>query len=198
MASERTTAIILCGGRGTRLDGEDKPLLDLGGKPLIAHVIERLAPQVDAIVLSCSRSAGTSYRQLDWPVVHDAYQDEGPLGGFVSALPHTATPWLLITPGDMPFLPADLVDALAPVCCHRGVAVAAAGGRRQNLTMLLDRHRARALAAFFGGGGRAARRWLDDRQASTIEFAASAFHNINTPADLAAARQCIARSRRRK
>ena len=179
------------------MGGEDKPLLDLGGKPLIAHVIERLEPQVDAIVLSCSRSAD-AYGRFGWPVVLDVHQDEGPLGGFVSALPRTATPWLLATPGDMPFLPADLVNALAPACRRRGAAVAAAGGRRQNLTMLLDRCRARSLAAFFAAGGRAVWRWLDDHQASTVEFAESAFHNINTPANLTAAHQRIAHGSRRK
>ena len=192
MAPEPTTAIILCGGRGTRLGSEDKPLLDLGGKPLVAHVIERLAPQVDGIVLSCSRSRD-AYRRLGCPVVLDEHSGEGPLGGFVSALPGTATPWLLATPGDVPFLPPDLVAAMAPACHLHGAVVARAGGRRQNLTMLLNQARALALAAFFAAGGRAVWRWLDDNRVSAVEFAASAFHNVNTPADLAVARQRFAR-----
>ena len=193
MAPESTTAIILCGGQGTRLGGEDKPLLHLGGKPLLAHVIERLEPQVDEIVLSCSRNAA-AYGRFGWPVVLDEHPGEGPLGGFVSALSRTTTPWLLTTPGDVPFLPVDLVAALAPACHRRGAAVATAGGRRQSLTMLLDRRRAQSLATFFAVGGRAAWRWLEDHQVCEIEFIASAFQNVNTPADLAAARRHIART----
>lgn len=193
MAPQSTTAIILCGGRGTRLGNADKPLLDLGGKPLVAHVIERLAAQVDVIVLSCSRSAA-AYRRLGHPVVLDEHGDAGPLGGVVSALPRTTTPWLLTTPGDMPFLPADLVATMAPACHRQGAAVASAGGRRHNLTILLDRPRALALATFFAAGERAAWRWLDDNHVRAVEFDAAALHNVNTPADLAAARQRVKRA----
>ena len=195
MAGEQTTAIVLCGGRGTRLGGEDKPLLDLGGKPLIAHVIERLAGQVDALLLSCAGDASV-YRRFGRPVVLDRHHDQGPLGGFVSTLPEVATPWLLAMPCDVPFLPADLVAALAPTCRRRGAAVAAAGGRRQNLALLLDRRHAHSLATFFALGGRAIWRWLDADRVEAVEFPASAFHNVNTPADLAAARRRIADAER--
>ena len=169
---------------------EAKPLLDLGGKALVAHVIERLSVQVDAIVLSCSGTAG-AYRRFGCPVVLDQHQNQGPLGGLVSAFPQVATPWLLAMPCDVPFLPANLVAALAPACRLRGAAVAAAGGRRQNLALLLDRRQARSLATFFARGERALWRWLDENQVDAVEFPSSAFHNINTPADLAAARQRV-------
>ena len=195
MTREQTTAIVLCGGRGTRMGGEDKPLLDLGGKTLIAHVIERLSGQVDAVVLSCGGRA-SAYRQFDCPVVLDQHPDQGPLGGFVSTLPRVATPWLLTMPCDVPFLPTNLVVALAPSCRRRGATVAAAGGRRQNLALLLDRRRAQSLATFFARGERAIRHWLDENQVAAVEFPVSAFHNINTPADLAAARQRVAQEDR--
>lgn len=181
-----TTAIILCGGRGTRLGGIEKPLLELRGKPLLGHVIERLRPQVDAMLLSCAETSA-AFEAFGYPVVEDRDDRQGPLGGFVSALPRIRTPWILTTPADTPFIPDDLVDALAPTCALRGAAVVTAGGRRQNLAMLLDDRHAQSLAAFYGGGGRAIHRWLVANAVPEVQLSAAGFLNINTPDDLAAA-----------
>ena len=183
-----TTAVVLCGGRGSRLGGVDKPLLDLAGKPLAGHVVARLRPQVDSILLSCSRSLD-AYQRLGCTVVADRFENAGPLGGVCSALAEVQTPWLLTMPGDTPFLPMNLMAALAPHCLRSGVAVAAAGGRQQNLTMLLDARRTASLARFFAEGGRAAHRWLRDQGAARVAFDATDFLNVNTNADLDAARQ---------
>lgn len=188
-----TTAVVLCGGRGSRLGGVDKPLLDLAGKPLVAHVVERLRPQVDSILLSCTRSLD-AYRRLDCTVVVDRFEDAGPLAGVCSALAEVCTPWLLTTPGDTPFLPLDLLQRLAPHCLRGGLAVAEAGGRRQNLTMLFDARRAASLAAFFAEGGRAAHRWLRSQDAPAVAFDVADFLNVNTSVDLEIARRRAASS----
>lgn len=183
-----TTAIILCGGRGTRFGSVDKPLLDLGGKTLLGHVIDRLRGQVDALLLSCARTSA-AYEAFGLPVVDDRDEAQGPLGGLVSALPRVATPWVLTTPADTPFLPADLVASLAPACRLRGAAVVRAGDRRQNLTMLLDGERSASLAAFYADGGRAIHRWLRAQDIQEVELPAEGFLNVNTPDDLADARR---------
>lgn len=188
-----TTAVVVCGGRATRLDGRDKPLTELAGRPLIGHVIDRLAPQVAAIVLACSAQKAAAYRQFRWPVATDARPGQGPLAGFAAALPTVETPWVLLAPADTPFLPIDLVARLASVCHDDGAAVASAGGKRQNLAMLLASCRAAALAAFFRAGGRAVKRWLDAEEVRTVEFPAEAFRNVNTEADLSAARRQLAK-----
>ena len=193
-AGDATTAIVLCGGGGTRLGGVDKPLLELAGKPLVGHVIERLQPQVDAIVLSCRGGRDDAYRRFGWPVIPDQRSGEGPLGGIASAVPHASTPWLLTTPGDTPFLPHDLVSRLTPACRRRGAAVVAAGDRRQNLTMLLDSSRAQSLVAFFAAGGRAAHRWLDANDVEQVRFSEAAFLNVNTPTDMRHAQRRLERS----
>lgn len=190
-----TTAVIVCGGGATRLDGRPKPLLELAGKPLIGHVIDRLAPQVDAIVLACSARQAASYRQFGWPVATDAEPGQGPLAGLAAALHLVRTPWLLLAPADVPFLPPDLVAGLASAGRDHGAAVARAGGRRQNLVMLLADRRAADLAAFFLAGGRAAKRWLDAESVPTVGFPADAFRNINTAGDLDAARRQASRCR---
>ena len=189
---EAVTAVILCGGRGTRLGGVDKPLLDLAGRPLLGHLVERLQPQVDQIVLSCSRSTA-EYERFGYPLVADVQADQGPLGGIVSAAAKIATPWLLTIPGDMPFVPANLIAALASHCRSRGAAVATAAGYRQNLTMLLAPPSIESLRGFFVAGGRAAHRWLDANAVAAVEFAGADFLNVNTVADLRLARSrlCI-------
>ena len=181
-------AIVLCGGKGRRFGTAAKPLADLHGKPLVAHVIDRLKPQVDDIVLSCAQP-NPAYEHLGYRVVLDTTPNEGPLGGIVSALDVIAPAWVLTTPADTPFLPSDLVPELAPVCQQHGLAVASAGSRRQNLTMLMDEAHTASLHRFFESGGRAAHRWLDDNAAAVVEFPTAGFLNVNTPADLKAARR---------
>jgi len=180
------TAIILCGGRATRLGGIEKPLADLGGKSLLAHVIARLEPQVDSIVLSVGRGSAR-YAGLGYPVVVDDDPDQGPLAGIVSALAVVDTPWTLTTPADTPFLPSNLVRALAPSCREHGAAVVSAGGHRQNLAMLLDEEQATALTEFYRAGGRAVHRWLVASGVDEVAFPEAGFLNINTPDDLALA-----------
>ena len=185
---QEVTAIVLCGGRGQRFGGVDKPLLRLGERTLLGHVIDRLRPQVDRIVLSCARLED-AYLEFGCAVVPDLKAGEGPLGGIVSALAEAPHSWLLTTPADTPFLPPNLVEALAPACRREGAGVATAAGRRQNLTMLFDRARAESLRAFFESGERAVHRWLDAHAVPTVEFPANDFLNVNTPADLDAARR---------
>lgn len=164
-----------------------KPLLDLAGKPLLAHLLERLQPQVDAIVLSCTNPT-TQYQRFGHPIVTDLQADQGPLCGIVSAAPTVATPWLLTIPGDTPFPPANLIAALSPHCRSRGAVAATAAGQRQNLVLLLDRPHRDSLCAFYAAGGRAAYRWLDANAVATAEFSAADFLNVNTRADLELAR----------
>ena len=185
-----TTAIILCGGHASRLGGVDKPLLDLAGKCLLGRVIAGLSPQVDAIVISAGQAAAR-YEPFGLPVVKDREPDQGPLSGIVSALAAVETPWILTTQGDTPFLPGNLVEALAAPCRRRGAAVVTAGGHRQNLTMLLDRRRADSLAAFYQSGGRAVHRWLTAHEIEEVALPEAGFFNINTPEDLARARELV-------
>lgn len=166
---------------------QDKPLIELAGEPLVAHLLQRLTPQVDEIVLSCAARSQAQYQPFGYPVVTDREPDQGPLGGIASAAKALATPWMLTIPGDAPFLPPDLVASLAPPCRSTGAAVATAAGRRQNLTMLLDQTHTESLGAFFAEGGRAAHHWLDANAVASVDFAPQGFLNINTKADLARA-----------
>ena len=190
MSIPPTTALVLCGGRGKRLGGVDKPLVKLAGKTLLARLIERLETQVDAIVLSGVREP-RDYDAFDYPLVEDEDRDQGPVAGIVSARSVVRTPWILTTPVDTPFLPLDLVSSLAPTCQRTGAAVVTAGGHRQNLAMLLAPERVESLARFYASGGRAVHRWLAAYGVEEVEFPAAGFFNINTPDDLALAGELL-------
>ena len=161
-------------------------MLKVGGKALLGHVIDRIQPQVDALLLSCATTTAV-YEAFGHPVVEDRDAGQGPLGGFVSALAHVRTPWVFTTPADTPFLPDDVVALLADVCERAGAAVVTAGGHRQNLAMLLGAEHAQSLAAFYEDGGRAIHRWLVANAVTEVDFPAEDFLNVNTAEDLAAA-----------
>ncbi|MGE0423907.1 MAG: molybdenum cofactor guanylyltransferase [Reyranellaceae bacterium] len=115
---------VLVGGEGRRMGaGPPKPLRLLAGRPMLAHVVERLRPQVMDLVLSAHGDAGP-WRGFDAPVVLDSLPPDadgrrpGPLAGVLAALDwtrrhHPAASWVLTVPADVPLLPADLTVYLA-------------------------------------------------------------------------------------
>lgn len=193
MRPEDITAVVLCGGRGSRLGNAAKPLLRLGDRMLVEHVIEALRPQVGGFVLACGRDR-SPYASLGHPVALDPRADDGPLGGIAGALPLVTTAWLLVHPGDAPFTPPDLVVRLATAAEASGAAVPVTGEQRQNLVLLLSRERAHDLARHYHSGGRAVKGWLDAEGVEPVDMTdvAEAFLNVNTAADLEAARRRLA------
>ena len=187
MKPEEVSAIVLCGGRGRRLGGVEKPLVRVGKRSLVEFVIERLRPQVSRIVLSLGAGQNArAYQGFDCDLLVDAEADQGPLGGLVSCFAGAPGEWFLSCPGDAPRTAPDLVQALSGDALARGVAVAHDGERRQNLTLLVSRERAESLTKFYAGGGRAVHRWLDANAipATDLSEMAASFVNINTPAEL--------------
>ena len=179
------TGIILCGGGGRRFGDTPKPLAQLHGRPLLDHVLTRLAPQVSRMILSVGQSA-EPFAQFGVEAIVDTHPGAGPLGGVASALPTVRTRWLLTCPADTPFLPTNLAQLLAPDAEQAGVAVPHDGTRRQNLFLLLRHDRALALSRFFTSGGRAVHRWLDAEGIPCTDLSqhAAAFRNVNSPEEL--------------
>ncbi len=196
MQAQDITAVVLCGGSGTRLGGTQKPLTQVGDRSLVEHVIAALTPQVGGFVLSCGRDA-TPYQALGYLAIADARPGDGPLGGIVSAFPEVETDWILTHPADVPFPDASLVVRLSAAAEANGVAVPRAGGYRQNLVLLLSRARADEVARFYREGGRAVKDWLDAEMIESLDLTgvADSFFNVNTAADLAIAEERLARRR---
>jgi len=182
---------ILAGGIGRRLGGVDKGLVDLAGRPLVAHVIERFAPQVDELLLSVNRNHDT-YRQHCARLIDDGIADAaGPLAGIAAALKTVSARWLAIAPCDSPFVPKDLVMRLRDAALTRGaeIAVARTGDGLQPVFALIATKLAPSLDAFLADGGRKIDAWYAQHVMVTVncEVERAAFMNINTPADLDAA-----------
>jgi len=181
-------AHILAGGRASRMQGEDKGLLELNGKPLVAHVIDRLQSQVTSICISTNRHI-EQYQRYGWPVIGDRLEGFlGPLAGIHSAMLACHTDWLLTVPVDCPFLPEDLVTRLsqAVTSAQRPLAVVHDGMSLQPAFCLLRQSLTDNLQQYLEQGGRKTGEWLRQHNPALADYSDNpdAFININSPADL--------------
>ena len=110
--SDQLTGIILAGGRGVRVGGEDKGLLVFNGEPIVKKVFKSLSQQVHMVVVSANRHV-EEYQSFGAPVVKDRLPDyQGPLAGIEAALTVCMTPYVLVVPCDAPFIRHDLAQKL--------------------------------------------------------------------------------------
>lgn len=178
------TGVILCGGQGSRMGGEDKGLVRLAGKPLFQHVAERLAPQLDHIMISANRNL--EIYSAAYPTFRDTFPGfAGPLAGMLAGLRNSNTDWVAFVPCDVPFLPTDLIARLWSGR-HQAMAAYAHDGQRAHPTLcLLNRHVTDTLEQFLRNGDRKLMLFFEQLDAQAVTFPqASAFRNINSPADL--------------
>ena len=186
----QVAGIVLCGGSGRRFQGADKPLLPLHGRPMLAHVLERLTPQVASIVISANRNAD-EYAAFGHPVIPDLKPDQGPLAGLVATLPCTDCGLLFLCPGDAPLLSADLVGRLREqLTAGVDAAIPLDGERAQHLFMLLRRQAAETAADYLARGGRSVAGFVETLNLAVVPVGnRGSFTNVNTQADLEAVEQ---------
>jgi len=192
--------VILCGGQSRRMGRVPKATLALDGMPLLAHVIERVAPQVQELVLSVE-SDSPELADFGLEQVADPRPGHGgPLGGLLSSLQFTAVrhEWLLLVPCDAPFLPPDLGERLyqQAVSSGRAGCVIRYGGEVQptfslwNRSLLPDLEAAvleRGMSGFKQYLASAPQALLDWERPEAPFAQPSPFFNINDPAGLAEA-----------
>ena len=182
--------IVLAGGQSRRMGGGDKGLLDLGGRPVIAHVIERLG---------CARAISANgdparFARFGLPVLADSVPGwPGPLAGVLAGMDWAAGQGIariLTAATDTPFFPRDLAARLA--AAKAPVVMATDGGDHPAFAMW-DVALRDDLRAALHSGTRRMRDWMDARGALRVEIPGEdPFFNINTPADLDAARRRLA------
>lgn len=182
------TGVILAGGQGTRMGGVDKGLQLHGGKALVWHVAERLAPQVDLLMINANRNEA-AYTAFGYPVFADRITGfAGPLAGLHAALSVASTPLVLTAPCDSPGLPLDLVSRLhgAQQASHANLAIAKASGHLHPVFCLCRRSLLAQLEAYLRGGGRKVAAWCADMGAIEVDFSdqSESFGNFNTLDDL--------------
>jgi len=200
--TQRIVGVVLAGGRSSRMGGGDKTLRELGGRPMLAHVLARLESQVTDIVLSANGDL-SNFAAFGWPVVGDSLPDfQGPLAGIevglawaVANCPDATT--VVTVPGDTPFIPGDLVRRLSE---GGSVAVARTDAGVHPVVGVWPLTLGGALKAALENGLRRASRWAEMQNATEVYFPSvdiggrtvDPFFNINRPEDLAEAEALLA------
>lgn len=179
------SGVILAGGRGSRMGGEDKGLVQYRNKPLYQHVLERLRPQVSDVCISANRNQAR-YQQSGIAVIADTLPDfPGPLAGMLAALQTADNEWVVFASCDTPELPEDLVQRLWQGKGNAPAVWARAAERDHPTLALLHRNMAAPLAAYLAKGERRVMLFLQEIGGHAVLFEdAAAFNNINRPEDL--------------
>ena len=179
----QVTAIILAGGRGTRMGGADKGLVTYQGVRMIAHVLARIIPQVDQVIINANRNLET-YQTLNYPVITDASPHfDGPLAGMQAGLRHAKTDWIVSAPCDSPLLPMDLVQRLGEAVAKENglMAIARSASGDHPVFCLMHRSLLASLQTFLDGGQRKVSAWQMQHQPAYVFFEEEqAFTNINS------------------
>jgi molybdenum cofactor guanylyltransferase len=187
-SDQAVTGLILAGGQGRRMGGVDKGLQVLRAKPMVAWVLERLAPQVDEVLVNANQN-GPEYARFGYRVVPDRIGGfAGPLAGLQAGLEAAAHSLVVTVPCDSPFLPLDLVARLreAMVRSRADLAVAKTGAQPHPVFSLVRKSMLSGLTAFLEGGGRKIDAWYVALNVVEVPFddEADAFSNINTREEL--------------
>lgn len=191
--------VVLAGGLSRRMGGGDKGLLELAGKPMLAHVIDRLEPQVGRLVINANGDP-QRFAAFGLPVVADAIAGfVGPLGGILAGMRWAAANvprarWIVTAPGDAPLVPRDLVSRLLAGLGKdgTGIALAQSCGTVHPVAGLWPVALADALAEALDKGVRKVQAWADEHGAVEVAFAPTLlcgldldpFFNANTPQEL--------------
>jgi molybdopterin-guanine dinucleotide biosynthesis protein A len=191
ITQQEITGLILAGGRGMRMGGVDKGLQTLQGKPMIAHVIQRLQPQVDRIMINANQNLDR-YREFNFPVCADEKNDyAGPLAGMQAGLIHCETAYMLTAPCDTPMLPTDLVTQLATALEKSKADIAVANPKqhdriyRQPVFWLRKKTVLTDLTTALERGVRKVDLWFAEKNIVDVVFDdETTFANINTLEEL--------------
>ena len=182
------TLAVLAGGRGSRM-GRPKGLLTVGGVPILAHLLDRLAwPGPTLLVTAPGRERPPGWERFDAEAV-DPVADEGPLRGVLTALEACRTPMLAVATVDMPGVTRGQFEWLAEQLGSADHGAMCERGRVEPFPLLLRATAIDAVRTRLAGGRRSVHGLAGDAgfvvRAAPVEWAASAWVNLNTPADVA-------------
>jgi molybdenum cofactor guanylyltransferase len=176
------SVLLLAGGRGQRMGGADKGLLDWQGRPLIAWLHELVRPLTDDLIISCNRNPERYAAFADRLISDEDQNFQGPLAGIRAGLNIARHNWLLVLPCDAPLLDRPLLQALLAKAGEQPVVV------RQNdylepLFSLLPTSLAGSLEQAWQSGERSPQRWLQQIGVLTVDCppADPRLANLNTP-----------------
>ena len=201
---DEVAGVILAGGLARRMGGGDKGLIALGGKPILTHVIERLRPQVKALVINAN-GGPDRFARYGLPIVADSIAGSaGPLAGVLAGLDWAAGEgyeFIATAATDTPFFPRDLVERLwAGAKTGKAQLAVAASGRRHHPVFGLwaSALREDLRRAMTEEGLRKVEDWTKRHQITTVVFddqPYDPFFNVNRPEDLAEAETIMDKQR---
>lgn len=177
-------ALILAGGKATRMGGVAKHALIVEGETILARQARILAPRVDEIIVSCNQPV-EGFR-----TVEDFVANAGPLAGIAAGLSATSAEWLLVVAGDMPDLSGAVVELLLSETDQDATGLRVDDLPQPLLCVLrVAVFRPLVAARLAAGDFKASRllashprvRWLDPR---TVDPQLSSLRNVNTVDDL--------------
>jgi molybdopterin-guanine dinucleotide biosynthesis protein A len=202
------TAVILAGGRGSRMGGVDKGLQHFNGVPMVCCALQRLMLQVGHVMINANRNLA-AYESFGVPVWPDSTRPgdfarpyAGPLAGFTAGLTRCETPYLLTVPCDTPLFPLDLAARLADALVGQSADFAVASAidedgktRAQPVFCLMARSMLPSLQRYTESGGCKVAAWLAQHSVAEVAFNlpcddAKAFSNANTLAELQQLQSC--------
>jgi molybdopterin-guanine dinucleotide biosynthesis protein A len=198
-AKAPVTGVVLAGGRSRRMGGGDKGLLELAGKPMLRHVIDRLTPQVSTTVINANGDP-QRFAAFSLPVVADTVEGfVGPLAGVLAGMRWSRgnvrdARWIVTAPGDAPLLPLDLVERMMEAVAGRedSIALAQSGGEMHPVVGLWPIALMQDLEEQLKTGVRKVQQWADRHGAVAVPFPCARFcglsidpfYNANTPQEL--------------
>jgi len=185
--SEAITGVVLAGGKATRMGGKDKGLLELNGQPLWQHVADKLAGQVDTVVISANRNLAV-YETSGYPVIQDSLPDfPGPLAGLFAVMQQVNSAWFLFCPCDTPTIPEDLATRLRAGLNDAPAVWVFDGERDHPAIAMMHRQLVPFLTDYLASGERRVMVALRQAGGKAVDCSdiQSAFINVNTPEDLA-------------
>ena len=185
---EKITGLILAGGRGTRMGSVDKGLQLFKSKPMVAHVLARIQPQVDEVLINANRSLD-EYAAFGHRVIPDAIDGfAGPLAGLHIGMTQASHPLVATAPCDSPFLPMDLIARLSTAMHKQNadLAVAKTFDQPHPVFCLAKTSLTPHLQAFLESGQRKIDKWYATLNVVEVAFddEEAAFSNINTVEEL--------------
>jgi molybdopterin-guanine dinucleotide biosynthesis protein A len=207
--ADQVTGVILAGGLSRRMGGGDKGLLEIGGKPMLTHVVCRLRPQVGRVIVNANGEPGR-FAFLKLPVVADTVGGfVGPLAGVLAGMRWSAANapdarWIVTAAADAPLLPSDLVGSLVEAAEERpgAIALAQSHGELHPVIGLWPVALADDLEEQLGRGVRKVLHWTERHGTVAVPFAPERvcgididpFFNANTPRELDQLRAMLAKT----
>ncbi len=183
---DKISAVILAGGKGRRLGGVDKGLLQKDGIPFVAHINNLIGPQVSKVLINANRNIDV-YQKYGYVFQDRMDNYQGPLAGMHSAMQECSSDWILSVPCDGINLPQDMVARFYQDIkkSNQLIAVAFDGKRLQPVHAMIHCSLSNSLEYYLDSGGRKIDIWYAQHGYAKTDFSdvPEMFNNINTEED---------------